>query len=279
MSDDKRINHVASSVIFGSVSGFVSTVLLQPLDRLKTLSQQDTVHRSNVFKRCQLVINENGVTGLWRGLTPSLLRVVPGVALYFGLYELGRSCLPQNSNVYLSNFALGAISRTLAGSLLMPATVIKTRFESTYYQDRSVLSAARDIVRQNGLKGLFKGIVPTIMRDAPFSGIYLVFYRQNLKLLHEDASKCTPLSRFLSGLCSGICACAVTQPFDITKTHIQLFPNRYSSLARVTLSLFKQGGFLVFFTGFWLRAIRRTLMATLNWTIFDELFEARFHHG
>lgn len=39
-----------------------------------------------------------------------------------------------------------------------------------------------------------------------------------------------PATRFSSGVLAGLMACAVTQPFDITKTHVQLYPQRYRSM-------------------------------------------------
>ncbi|VDK47177.1 unnamed protein product [Anisakis simplex] len=311
---------ICSSVAFGTVSGFwfyFSSVLLQPLDRLKTLSQQDAVCKTNVFQRTAQVVGEHGVKDLWRGIVPTLLRIVPGVAVYFGCLEVGRDLFPKSKNENVNNFLLGAISRSVAVMLLMPATVIKTRFEkvlfcslfqSSYYRDSSVSSAASNIIKQGGVRGLFKGIVPTLMRDAPFSGLYLLFYRQHLKLLSGRGSfdsillyilhslpkiflvcllrlnDCClekhahkPVTRFGSGILAGLMACAVTQPFDITKTHVQLYPLKYRSMFHVASHLYSRGGLVAFFNGFWLRATRRTLMSALNWTLFDELFASRVH--
>ncbi|KHN79368.1 Solute carrier family 25 member 38 [Toxocara canis] len=229
---------VLSSVAFGSISGFVSSVLLQPLDRLKTLSQQDAVRRMNVFQRTALVVRDHGVLDLWRGIVPTLLRVVPGVAVYFGCLEIGRTFVPKESNENAANFLLGAVSRSVAAALLMPATVIKTRFESSFYRDASVLSAAKNVIEQNGVR---------------------------------EGRVHAPATRFSSGVLAGVLACAVTQPFDITKTQIQLYPQKYRSLFHVAHHLYLRGGLTAFFNGFWLRATRRTFISAMNWTIFDEV--------
>ncbi|VDM42398.1 unnamed protein product [Toxocara canis] len=255
--------------------------MLQPLDRLKTLSQQDAVRRMNVFQRTALVVRDHGVLDLWRGIVPTLLRVVPGVAVYFGCLEIGRTFVPKESNENAANFLLGAVSRSVAAALLMPAT-------SSFYRDASVLSAAKNVIEQNGdyspVSGLFKGLVPTLLRDAPFSGLYLLFYRQHLRLLNKEGRVHAPATRFSSGVLAGVLACAVTQPFDITKTQIQLYPQKYRSLFHVAHHLYLvnytscvhcylhvRGGLTAFFNGFWLRATRRTFISAMNWTIFDEV--------
>ena len=49
---------------------FLSTLILQPLDRLKTLSQQDTGRRVSAFTNARLVVQRHGVIDLWRGSVP-----------------------------------------------------------------------------------------------------------------------------------------------------------------------------------------------------------------
>ncbi|VDD96119.1 unnamed protein product [Enterobius vermicularis] len=264
------VQSVLTSAQYGSLSSLCSTLILQPLDRLKTLSQQDTGRRVSAFTNARLVVQRHGVIDLWRGSVPTILRVVPGVALYFGFLELGQKYIAQSEHPLTENFLLGFVSRSFVAVTLMPATVIKTRFESNIYRDESIYGAVKRIMKSDGFQGLFKGVIPTVLRDAPFSGIYLAFYRQNKKLWEKHFGQVKALTRFFCGIMAGVFACAVTQPFDVTKTQMQLYPNRFSSSLQVVRSIHKTGGWLAFFKGFILRSSRRTAMAALSWTIFDE---------
>lgn len=276
VSQSSIISSILTSASYGSISSFSSTLLLQPLDRLKTLSQQETKCRVSALTNMKTIVRSYGIQDLWRGSVPTLLRVVPGVALYFGFLECGHRLLITAEHPHVRNFFLGFISRSLAAITLMPATVIKTRFESNVYRDKSVFGAAKNIMKSGGFQGLFKGIVPTVMRDAPFSGIYLTFYRQNTKLWNKHFGWVSAPARFFCGVAAGVFACGVTQPFDITKTQMQLYPKRFSSSLQVVRTIYKTGGPTSFFNGFLLRASRRTLMAALSWTIFDGLWGASF---
>ena len=62
-------------------------------------------------------------------------------------------------------------ARTIAGCAMIPITVLKTRFESGHFNYTKMSSALIDIYSHEGLRGLSCGLVPTLARDAPYSGI------------------------------------------------------------------------------------------------------------
>lgn len=78
----------------------------------------------------------------------------------------------------LQAVSLGITARTMCGCLLIPITVVKTRFESGVYRYENMGQALRLIYRQEGIRGLSSGLAPTLLRDAPYSGLYLMFYTQ-----------------------------------------------------------------------------------------------------
>ena len=66
---------------------------------------------------------------------------------------------------------------------MMPITVLKVRYESSLYAYSSLTSASADILRREGWRGFFAGYGATAIRDAPYAGIYVVFYERCKKEL------------------------------------------------------------------------------------------------
>merc|ERR1712032_1248707 len=127
---------------------------------------------------------------------------------------------------------------------MIPFTVVKTRIESGAFQYRSVFTALESILRLEGLRGLTRGLGPTLARDVPFSSLYLAFY----DLLKQKVASQTQLA-------------------DVVKTQMQLGKERKISSA--IASIYREGGMGGFGKGLAPRMLRRSVMAALAWTLYE----------
>lgn len=296
--------------VAGLSTGAFSAILLQPADLLKTRVQQSgSTSVLTTFR--QIVKSPNSFRQLWRGTAPSVIRTGVGSAFYFsildglrqrvarseilpaaGLVDVsGRdnrhlsSPLPKLSNV--ANLTTGAIARVSAGFLMTPVTVIKVRYESSLYSYKSILSAGSTILRTEGLKGFFAGFGATAVRDAPYAGLYVLFYEQSksrLAMLRETSSagEVLPLpsgmgggtsaaTNFASGIVAACLATTITNPFDAIKTRLQLMPDRYRNMVGAGRQMVREDGFRSLFDGLSLRIGRKALSSALTWTLYEEV--------
>jgi solute carrier family 25 protein 38 len=290
----------ASHFYAGFVSGLTSSVLLQPLDLLKTRVQQSK--DQTILKTLREISN---VKSLWRGTVPSAIRTSCGGALYFTTLNMVRTQIALfksggqgdsdathvsvKSSSYLpklamiENLASGAFVRGAVGFVTMPITMIKVRFESSLYQYTSMASAARNIYELNGISGFFKGYGATFARDAPYAGLYVLFYEKQKEVFNKmfPTSESTRSSSTAAVINSGSAVSAaalattITAPFDTVKTRIQLEPSKYRTFASAALMIAKQDGLLGLFDGLSLRLSRKALSSGIGWCIYEELVRRR----
>jgi len=174
---------------------------------------------------------------------------------------------------------------------LMPMTVIKVRYESSYYAYNSIAGAGRDILKTEGLKGFFAGFGATAIRDAPYAGLYVVFYEQSkkrLSLLVHKVPIAGELSKgmkgstsasinFGSGILAAGLATALTNPFDAIKTRIQLQPKKYHNIVHAGRKMMREDGFKSLFDGLGIRMGRKAVSSALAWTLYEELIRRAEH--
>lgn len=81
------------SMVLGGFSGGMGPMVNNPLDVVKTRLQKQVIREGHLPKytglvqACILIAREEGVWALWKGITPRLLRIMPGQAITFMTYE------------------------------------------------------------------------------------------------------------------------------------------------------------------------------------------------
>ena len=87
-----------------------------------------------------------------------------------------------------------------------------------------------DLVRSQGVLGLWNGYTATLLRDVPFSALYWPLYEHTKYLLNSYSTSANIvvfynhnfIINFLSGAVAGSVASTVTLPFDVIKTLKQI---------------------------------------------------------
>lgn len=161
-----------------------------------------------------------GITSLWSGLSPTLVMAVPATVLYFTTYDQLKTRLQRKyGNIPFIPAVAGGIARTGTATIISPLELIRTKMQSRPLTYQEIALVVHQSIRKSGVRSLWMGWVPTIMRDVPFSMIYWYSYeviKQNLifdSLFFES---------FISGFSAGAIATVITHPMDVIKTRRQI---------------------------------------------------------
>lgn len=168
-----------------------------------------------------------GISSLWRGLSPTLFMAVPSTVIYFVGYEQLRSIV--DNDAAWAPLLCGGMARTASATAISPLEMLRTRLQSATHQGKNASDSFRQVtqgiqtmVKNNGIKTLWTGLSLTLWRDVPFSALYWLGYERT-KAAVTDAGVASPfLQSFLSGGISGTFAAVITTPFDVAKTKRQI---------------------------------------------------------
>lgn len=169
----------AYKVGYGLISGGVGAIIANPFDLTLVRMQADAKlpvaerrNYANVIEGVLRIARTEGVAALWRGFEPTCLRAMVITASQFAVYDQVKSVVIQRE---LLRDGTGAhlFSAFVAGSFASltsnPFDVVKTRvYNAQPGEFRNPVDCLVQIVRQEGPLALFKGLVPTFVRQAPY---------------------------------------------------------------------------------------------------------------
>lgn len=184
----KTFNPMFSGMIARCIGGTV----VAPLELIRTKAQAEH-HPPSIREMVRQTVSAHGVSGFWRGLSPTLWRDVPFSGIYWILVERLRLRMQVHSdNIAVVSAVSGALSGMVAALFTHPFDVVKTRrqvfaISATAFPQgaNSTWGMLRHIVHNQGMQGLMVGVVPRVAKVAPSTAIMLTTYEVGKRFFHE----------------------------------------------------------------------------------------------
>jgi solute carrier family 25 (mitochondrial uncoupling protein), member 8/9 len=207
-----------------AVSVATATFLTNWVDVIKVRQQLAGAHGRNLLLTGVAVVKEDGTTALFRGVTPAVARGLLYGGLRIGLYSPFKQALSpaDGSDPSLaSKIAAGMGSGAIAAGVCNPTDLVKTRMQMAGAAPKRPLAVAADVIRSEGLAGLWKGTTPSMARAALLTAAQCATYDE-VKLLFTrrfEWSDGIGTHLTVSGI-AGLVTTTVTAPVDMIKVRL-----------------------------------------------------------
>ncbi|RMZ85097.1 hypothetical protein DV738_g76, partial [Chaetothyriales sp. CBS 135597] len=235
-------------LISGSVAGLVSRFVIAPLDVVKIRLQLQPHSLSDplscdgikgptykgVFTSMRTIVRQEGLRSLWKGNIPAELMYLCYGGIQFASYrsltqaqEQARRhidiTLPFRIPDSADSFFAGAGAGAIATTATYPMDLLRTRFaaQGTDKIYNGLVAACRDIVRDEGLRGFFRGLSAAVGSIVPYMGLFFSSY----EVLHKAIGGATmPFGSgdAAAGVVASIVAKSATFPLDLIRKRLQI---------------------------------------------------------
>jgi solute carrier family 25 thiamine pyrophosphate transporter 19 len=206
---------LALALLAGGVSGAAATGLTYPLDWLRTRMAAEAYRpaqqRPSALHIVSSSLRSGGVAAAFAGLSPTLLQVVPSLAVTFATYEQTSTLFDSAVCVYrvgdsdsapcadprVRSLVAGGIAGVLGKFAVYPLDTVKKRLQMQSRAGAAVaggrtytgtLDALLRIGREEGIRGLFKGTAPSLLKAGAGAAFAFASYESAGTWLREYAA-------------------------------------------------------------------------------------------
>jgi solute carrier family 25 (mitochondrial carrier protein), member 16 len=225
--------YAMKSMVAGGIAGSLAKTVVAPLDRVKILFQ--TFHSGYIryhgsflgfFNALEGIRKVDGMKGLFRGHSVTLLRVFPYAGIKFAVYEQVRTDMGE--------FIAGSVAGVFAVLVTYPFDFIRVRMA---YDDKAVSLPGmikrvfnEPIQHRFRIFNFYRGVVPTIVGMVPYAGVSFYTYDSLKKWTSQfpifqnqsPPPRLNSMGTLLSGALSGMVAQTVSYPFEVIRRQMQV---------------------------------------------------------
>jgi solute carrier family 25 thiamine pyrophosphate transporter 19 len=183
-----------SSFIGGAAAGACATTATYPLDLLRTrfaAQGRDRVYPS-LLASIRHIAKHEGPRGFFRGLGAGVSQIVPYMGLFFTSYETLKPVV-ANSAMWTpfgtSDAAAGVMASVLSKTAVYPLDTTRKRLQvqgpmrakyshGNIPEYSGVLHTLRHIWKNEGRRGLYRGLTVSLLKAAPASAVTMWTYER-----------------------------------------------------------------------------------------------------
>lgn len=227
-------------ILAGGVAGLVSRFCIAPLDVVKIRLQLQTHSLSDplsyhgvqgpiykgIVPTLKTIISQEGVTGLWKGNIPAeLLYVFYGGVQFTSYRSISQlqATLPYRLPPSVESFISGAGAGAFATTATYPLDLLRTRFaaQGTEKIYDSLRGSIRDIARDEGLRGFFRGVSAANVQIVPYMGLFFASY-EALRLQIGTVNLPFGSGDATAGVLASIFSKTAVFPLDLVRKRLQV---------------------------------------------------------
>ncbi|KAJ4709891.1 nicotinamide adenine dinucleotide transporter 1, chloroplastic-like [Melia azedarach] len=278
----------------GAAAGAIAATFVCPLDVIKTRLQvhglpeglQSGRRGSIIVTSLQNIIRNEGLRGLYRGLSPTILALLPNWAVYFTVYERLKGLLhphgDSNSQLSVGKNMIAAAGAGAATAITTnPLWVVKTRLQTQGMKSdvipyKGIFSALIRITHEEGIRGLYSGVLPSLAGISHVAIQFPAYERIKSYMAKRDnksADNLSPGSVAIASSVSKVLASVMTYPHEVVRSRLQEQGHnkkaQYAGVVDCIKKVFKKEGLPGFYRGCATNLLRTTPSAVITFTSYE----------
>uniref|UniRef100_A0A3B3ZG45 Uncharacterized protein n=1 Tax=Periophthalmus magnuspinnatus TaxID=409849 RepID=A0A3B3ZG45_9GOBI len=181
----------------GSVASIFSSLVLCPTElvkcRLQAMYEMEasgkiTKSQNTVWSVVKTIMKTEGFVGFFNGLTTTIAREVPGYFCFFGAYELCRTTFAERMKWALPIIFSGGFGGGCLWLVVYPMDCVKSRIQvmSMTGKQGGFFKTLMTIARTEGVRALYSGLTPTMVRTFPANGALFLGYEASRKFMMKQ---------------------------------------------------------------------------------------------
>ncbi|GMH01917.1 hypothetical protein Nepgr_003756 [Nepenthes gracilis] len=280
----------------GAAAGAIAATFVCPLDVIKTRLQVHGLpdaacsgHKGSIIiTSMKDIVRKEGFLGLYRGLSPTILALLPTWAVYFTVYEQVKGVLPSHGDgsgqlTIRANMIAASVAGAATAITTNPLWVVKTRLQTQGMRSdvvpyRSIHSALSRIVHEEGIPGLYRGLLPSLAGVSHVAIQFPTYEKIKSYLARKGdttVDKLSPGNVAIASAISKITASVTTYPHEVIRSRLQEqgqarnHETRYMGVIDCIKKIYQTEGLPGFYRGCATNLFRTVPSAVIVFTSFE----------